>query len=139
VLYSGGFEERKNVRNLILAFARLPQSLRDAYQLILVGRLDAHERKGLLRYCARCGLRERDVVLPGFLSDDELVAFYNLCELFVFPSFHEGFGLPALEAMACGAAVIGSNATAFQRSLAARTRYSIPRASTESAHCFISR
>ena len=111
VLYSGGFEERKNVRNLILAFARLPQSLRDAYQLILVGRLDAHERKGLLSYCARCGLRERDVVLPGFLTDDELVAFYNLCELFVFPSFHEGFGLPALEAMACGAAVIGSNAT----------------------------
>jgi glycosyltransferase involved in cell wall biosynthesis len=48
-------------------------------------------------------------VLTGFVSDDDLVALYNLCKLFVLPSLDEGFGLPALEAMRCGAPVVGSN------------------------------
>jgi glycosyltransferase involved in cell wall biosynthesis len=47
------------------------------------------------------------------VSDDELIALYSQCTLFVFPSFHEGFGLPALEAMCCGAAVIGSNTSSI--------------------------
>ena len=49
----------------------------------------------------------------GFVSDDDLLQLYNACDLFVFPSFYEGFGLPALEAMACGRAVICSHTSAL--------------------------
>jgi hypothetical protein len=48
-------------------------------------------------------------VVTGFVSDEDLVSLYNICKLFVFPSLYEGFGLPVLEAMRCGAPVIGSN------------------------------
>jgi glycosyltransferase involved in cell wall biosynthesis len=53
------------------------------------------------------------IQFTGFVSDDELQQLYNACDLFVFPSFYEGFGLPALEAMACGRAVACSNVTAL--------------------------
>ena len=53
------------------------------------------------------------MVVVDYVTDDDLVALYSLCKLFVLPSLHEGFGLPALEAMACGAAVIGSNTTSI--------------------------
>ena len=47
--------------------------------------------------------------MTGFVPEEDLIALYNSCKLFVFPSWHEGIGLPALEAMHCGAPVIGSN------------------------------
>jgi len=49
----------------------------------------------------------------GFVTDDDLLRLYNACDLFVFPSYYEGFGLPALEAMACGRAVVCSSASAL--------------------------
>jgi glycosyltransferase involved in cell wall biosynthesis len=52
---------------------------------------------------------ENEVILPGFIADEDLPALYNLAELFVFPSLYEGFGLPPLEAMACGTPVITSD------------------------------
>jgi len=55
------------------------------------------------------GMIPGEVVITGFVPDNDLVSLYRLCKLFVFPSWHEGFGLPALEAMSCGAPVIGSN------------------------------
>ena len=69
---------------------------------------------GVLKQAARnFGLADREVVYAGYVDDDELVRLYNICRAFVFPSFHEGFGLPALEAMQCGAPVIASNATSI--------------------------
>ena len=59
------------------------------------------------------GLNSDELVVLGYVNRDELVKLYNLCKLYVFPSWHEGFGLPALEAMSCGAAVIGSNTTSL--------------------------
>ena len=53
------------------------------------------------------------MVCAGYIDDDELARLYNICRAFVFPSFYEGFGLPALEAMQCGAPVIASNATSI--------------------------
>jgi glycosyltransferase involved in cell wall biosynthesis len=58
------------------------------------------------------GVADR-IHFTGFVSDDDLLALYNACELFVFPSFYEGFGLPVLEAMACGRAVACSNTSAL--------------------------
>lgn len=111
VLYNGGLDPRKNVDLLLDAFARLPPALRARHQLVLVGRGEL-EQAALARRAAQLGIRD-DVVLPGFVPDDDLVALYGACALFVFPSRFEGFGLPPLEAMACGAPVLCSRATSL--------------------------
>jgi glycosyltransferase involved in cell wall biosynthesis len=113
VLYAGGFEERKNVPNLLAAYARLPAKLRDDHGLVLAGSLDADVQRALFRHCDRLGLRRTDIALVGHVSDEALAALYRACRAFVFPSLHEGFGLPVLEAMACGAPVIASRATSI--------------------------
>jgi glycosyltransferase involved in cell wall biosynthesis len=109
VMYTGGIDMRKNIEGLIEAFAQLPTEIRIAYQLAIVCKAEDADLRRLLDLAAQAGLGERDVVFTGYVSDDDLVTLYNACTLFVFPSLHEGFGLPALEAMSCGAAVIGSH------------------------------
>lgn len=105
-----GLVPRKNIPRLIEAFAGFRH--RDAFQLVLCGHLGGDH---VDRYRAR--LRELDlercVVLPGALPTEDLVLLYNMARAFVFPSLLEGFGLPVLEAMACGAPVITSNRSAL--------------------------
>lgn len=113
VMYSGATDERKNHLRLIKAFSLLPSGLRKNYQLVIVGYLPPHHREKFELYAKLCGLKSTDVVITGRVTDQEMVQFYNLCTLFVFPSLHEGFGLPALEAMSCGAPVIGSNTSSL--------------------------
>lgn len=113
VMYTGGFDPRKNVAGLIRAYAQLPASLRDAHQLLVVGMPPSDVLSGLRALVAECGLGEDDVRFAGFVPDADLVRLYNDCALYVFPSRCEGFGLPALEAMACGAPVIGANASSL--------------------------
>lgn len=108
VMYSGGADERKNLTRLIQAFSQIKRDLPDI-QLVFAGKLSEHV---IERYSAEArheGLSDTDLVFTGFITDEELVALYNLCQLYVFPSWHEGFGLPPLEAMKCGAPVIGAN------------------------------
>ena len=102
-------EPRKNLQGLIHAYGLLPENIRNKYQFVLVGSLNIAYVEKLLNGCARYGLTPADVIFTGYVPDGDLVALYNLCNLFVFPSFHEGFGLPALEAMACGAPTLASN------------------------------
>ncbi len=109
LMYSGASDERKNHLRLIEAFSMLPPELLRKYQLAIVGRLPQVHRESFEAQIKRCGLTNSDVVIKGAVDDRELIALYNMTELFVFPSWHEGFGLPALEAMSCGAPVIGSN------------------------------
>lgn len=113
ILYTGGIDYRKNIKRLISAFAALPENTRKAHQLAVVCSIQPTDKDALVRFSIDCGLSADDVVLTGFIPDEDLLALYNLCKLFVFPSWHEGFGLPALEAMACGAAVIGSNTSSL--------------------------
>ena len=61
----------------------------------------------------KSGLARDEVVLTGYVEDADLVKLYNSCSLFVFPSLHEGFGIPPLEAMLCGAPVIAANAASL--------------------------
>ncbi len=113
VLYTGGADERKNLPRLIQAFAKLDASLRDRHQLLFAGKMSEGDRMGLTQEARKAGLREDELRFTNYVTELELVQLYNLCELFVFPSWHEGFGLPALEAMACGAPVIAANTSSL--------------------------
>ncbi len=108
VLYLGAIEARKNVGLIIAAFGRLPSRLQQEVALVFGGRLQPPERTHLIAAAARAGVDPRRLVFPGYVDDRDLPAIYGLCDLFVFPSMHEGFGLPVLEAMACGAPVLAA-------------------------------
>jgi glycosyltransferase involved in cell wall biosynthesis len=112
VLSVGDLQPRKNQIGLIKAFARLVRAYPQLKQnLVLVGKETWFADR--VREAAReSGIGER-IQFFGFVSDSDLLQFYNACDVFVFPSFYEGFGLPALEAMACGRAVICSNTSAL--------------------------
>jgi glycosyltransferase involved in cell wall biosynthesis len=113
VMYTGGIDFRKNIEGLIESYADLPSQLRATHQLAIVCRVRPEDVARLSALAAQAGLNEGDVIFTGFVSDEDLAMLYNLCKIFIFPSIHEGFGLPALEAMSCGAAVIGSNCTSI--------------------------
>lgn len=106
ILYTGGSDTRKNLVRLIRAYQQLPKSEHQRTQLVFAGRMSLdflHEVKSLRR-------ADDQLVFTDFIAEEDLVALYNLCECFVFPSWHEGFGLPVLEAMSCGAVVVAANA-----------------------------
>lgn len=110
VLSGGGAEPRKNIALLIEAFGRAPR-LRDTMNLVVVGGMD-HGGEAIRTAVGRAGL-ESAVVFPGHVPLNDLRALYAGCALFAFPSLYEGFGMPPLEAMACGAPVVSSNASSL--------------------------
>ncbi len=113
ILYTAGIDYRKNIENLFLAYAKLPEELKEQYQLVIVCDVTEEARDRLFQRVAWLKLNPENVVMTGFVPDEDLVVFYHLCTVFIFPSLYEGFGLPVLEAMACGAAVIGSNTSSI--------------------------
>jgi glycosyltransferase involved in cell wall biosynthesis len=111
IVYVGKPTERRNLSPLIRAFARLKQGKRIPHKLLIVGaRLPG--TSPFRRVIADLGL-EGDVVILDYASHEELPVVYNAAELFIYPSSYEGFGMPVLEAMACGTPVITLNNTAF--------------------------
>jgi len=113
VLYTGGADSRKNLPALIKAYAALSLELRAKHQLVFAGRIPEANIEQLRQLAEQAGLSPEELYFTGYISDSELVELYNLCELFVFPSWHEGFGLPVLEAMACGAPAIAANTSSL--------------------------
>ena len=109
VMYTSAVEPRKNVEGLIAAFALLPREIRLAHQLAIVGKLQEGDRSRLAAVAKGQGLDAGEIVCLDHVPDEDLSLLYSNCSVFVFPSLHEGFGLPLLEAMICGAPVIGSN------------------------------
>lgn len=112
VLSVGDLQPRKNQIGLIAAFAKLLTDYPQLnHHLVLTGQETWFASR--VREAARdCGFASR-IHFTGFVSDTELLQLYNACDCFVFPSFYEGFGLPILEAMACGRAVACSNTSAM--------------------------
>ncbi len=113
VLYTGGLDFRKNIKGLVEAYSQIEYSIRKDYQLVIVCACRPDQKIEILRDARCCNLAEQEVLMTGYVSDEDLVYFYNLCTLFVFPSLYEGFGLPVLEAMSCGAPAIGSNVSSI--------------------------
>ena len=111
LFYVGNFKPHKNVGALIQAYAALDLSFRSTYELVLGGRRDrcVGELEGLAE---QLGVGN-EVRFVGQIDEEDLPHFYSAAELFVFPSLFEGFGLPPLEAMACGTAVVCSNRTSL--------------------------
>jgi len=107
ILFVGLLKPHKNVHGLIRAFARLPVEKRSLYQLVIAGKKDK-SYPDFERLTMQLGL-ERKVVFTGYVSDLDLDALYTGATVFVLPSFNEGFGLPALEAMARGIPVVVSD------------------------------
>ena len=102
---------RKNIRALVEAYALLPNSLRRQHPLVLICTHAAVKSK-MLTLADRSGVRDQIRLLEG-VSDADLALLYSAASVFVFPSLEEGFGLPPLEAMACGAPVIASNTSSL--------------------------
>ena len=114
LLYApGGFDYRKNLERLFAAYALLPTGMRASHQLVIASQLDPGRREILNQSMVNFGLNANEVVLTDYVSDLELNHLYSSCYAYVFPSLHEGFGLPVLEAMSCGAPVIASNRTSI--------------------------
>lgn len=111
ILYVGGFSPRKNIAGLIKAYAAAKPFIDQNIKLVILG------RKGRSYYsykdlAVQLELKN-EVLFPGYIPVEDLPFFYNAARLFCYPSFYEGFGLPPLEAMACGTPVIASNTTSM--------------------------
>lgn len=113
LLFAGSFDIRKNHEGLIRAYARVPASVRQGHQLVVIGNGWPGKYAELRQIARRAGLGQRELVFTGRVSDSDLLTLYAMAELFVFPSLREGYGLPVLEAMACGLPTIASNATSL--------------------------
>ncbi len=112
VLTVGDLQPRKNHLGLIHAFEDLIRHYPQLpHHLVMVGK-ETWFANTVRRAAERSAVSDR-IRFTGWVSDDELRHFYGACDMFVFPSFYEGFGLPILEAMACGRAVACSNTSAM--------------------------
>jgi glycosyltransferase involved in cell wall biosynthesis len=109
LLTIGNVDPRKNVLPLMEAYAALPVSLRRRHQLVITcSQGDERHMEGLRSRAELLGIEDRVIILP-FVTDDVMVHLYQSCALMVYPSLYEGLGLPIIEAMACGAAVLVSD------------------------------
>lgn len=111
ILYLGGFSKRKNVKELIISFEKVKNSLNKKHKLLIAGSL-RDEGKELKALVDSKGLSD-SIIFTGFIEDSKLPILYSGAEAFIYPSIYEGFGLPPLEAMSCKTPVITSNLTSI--------------------------
>ena len=111
ILYVGGYSPRKNIIGILEAFSLLKDNLKEDLKIVITGKkgisYEIYKNKAI-----ELGI-SNSVIFTDFIPLNDLPIFYNACEFLVYPSFYEGFGLPPLEAMACGVPVIASNVTSL--------------------------
>ena len=115
LLFVGTLEPRKNLLTLLNAFAQIVRDTSLRPQLVIVGG-EGWLMSETESFVKSSGISER-LLFAGYLQDEELRALYSSCKAFIYPSIYEGFGLPPLEAIACGAPVIASRIAALQEVL----------------------
>jgi glycosyltransferase involved in cell wall biosynthesis len=113
LLYVGGSDPRKNLPRLVRAWCALPERLQRDHPLVMVGSMPRQDVATLKGVASSKSAAPEQLRFLGQISDELLRHLYAQCSAFVFPSWHEGFGLPALEAMAMGAPVIAANASSL--------------------------
>lgn len=112
-IYGNGLvEPRKNLEGLIRAYELLPKNLQDSHKLC-ISTTNSQSVETLQKLARTLGIPSKQLILVGRVIDSDLALLYRACAVFVFPSWHEGFGLPVLEAMQCGAAVLTSNVSSL--------------------------
>jgi len=111
VLFVGSLEPRKNLPTLLAAYALLQQTFKNKFSLVIVG------SEGWLNDQIKLLITElkisENVCFTGYVAQEHLSAIYSMASVFVYPSLYEGFGLPVVEAMACGTPVITSNVSSI--------------------------
>jgi glycosyltransferase involved in cell wall biosynthesis len=115
ILYLGGYEIHKNVTTLLLAYTYVAKALGEDYPLVLAGTKPDENSPHIPSYeahIAELGLTD-SIHWAGYIDEADKPAVYRGAETFVFPSRYEGFGLPPLEAMACGTPVVTSNSSSL--------------------------
>jgi alpha-1,3-rhamnosyl/mannosyltransferase len=105
-----GSDPTKNIITLVKAFAAVPERIRRTYDLVLIG--DVSKRPDVRDAIEQAGIASQ-ARLIGVVSDEALIGWYQGAGVFAFPSLYEGFGLPVLEAMACGVPVLCSNSSSL--------------------------
>ncbi|RLM95886.1 glycosyltransferase family 1 protein [Haloarcula sp. Atlit-7R] len=107
ILFVGSLNPRKNIKRVIKSFAKVQQSIEQNYNLVIIG----PDNKSIFK---NMNISEaEDIITPGFVSKAELKYAYEQADAFVFPSLYEGFGLPPLEALACGTPAVTSTTTSL--------------------------
>ncbi len=129
LLFVGTVEPRKNLLMLVRAFEDVAGATGLRPQLVIAGK-KGWLSEDLYAYVNKLDVRDR-VCWAGYLSDEDLRALYSSCRVFLYPSLYEGFGLPPLEAMACGAPVITSDVSAIVETVGKAARLVSPGNSTE--------
>ncbi len=111
ILFLGNIEPRKNLITLLEAYHALPKKMKESHPLVIAGASgwDTHDLKKAF-YLFKM---DESIILPGYIPQKYLPNLYKGASVFVYPSFYEGFGLPVIEAMACGVPVIASNTSSF--------------------------
>ena len=111
ILSVASFNPQKNIDTLVRSFSLIKKTYNLSSQLVLVGMKLSYYSK-IISVIEKLKL-DKDVLFIGYVSDNDLPYLYSLANIYAFPSFFEGFGLPPLEAMACGCPVVASNATSI--------------------------
>lgn len=124
MLFVGNIEPKKNLLNLVKAVELLSRRTYFGHKLIIAGQL-GWKYKDLMQYIHKSGLEEQ-VYFTGYIPKVHLPYLYSMADLFVFPSFYEGFGIPPLEAMACGTPVLATRTGAVYEVTAGVCAYTDP-------------
>lgn len=113
IMFAGGIDFKKNIEDLIAAYSKCGKKITDKYQFVIVGKTAEDNTRKFIEIAKKHGVQER-VICTGYIPLEDLIELYNITDLLVFPSLYEGFGLPVIEAMACGARVVTSNCSSLK-------------------------